>query len=246
MTATADPPGDGGGGDGADGGGPGAADGGDLPSSDSHRYFQELEALYFDLVDTASLLSAHDYQIAKGWHERGIPLEHVRARMEEALRKRRERGDDDPLGLRYYRRAVERSWKAVEEMRATGERGEAAGLDVAARLAALAEALPADLAGRGELAERITALEGDTEHVESALAALDHELLESAEEGLSGEERDAVEQGVEDTVSSLFGRLFAGDVEKARDRLRRQALRRQLGLPVLSLFSPEAERGEDG
>lgn len=216
-----------------------------FPASEEKRYFEALEELYFELVDASTLLSADDYRIARGWFRKGIPLEHVRSCMERVLAKRRESGRDDPLGLRYHRRAVESAWKEVETMRAAGEREEAPGLDVPARLRALAGSLPEGLPQHHEFAARITALTGDTEHVESALAELDHEVLEHAEDGLDAAERAAVEQEVDDTVSSLFGRLFAGDVDKARSRLRRQALRRHLGLPVLSLFSPEAERGEE-
>ncbi|HSK75349.1 MAG TPA: hypothetical protein VLQ45_02745, partial [Thermoanaerobaculia bacterium] len=46
---------------------------------------------------------------------------------------------------------------------------------------------------------------------------------------------------VEKTLASLGGRLPAEELERSRERLARQALRRRLGLPVLSLFSPEAE-----
>lgn len=224
----------------------GGSDRGAFPSSEEKRYFEALEDLYFDLVDASNLLSADDYQIARGWYRKGIPLEHVRSCMERVLAKRREAGKDDPLGLRYHKRAVERAWKEIEAMRAAGEREEAPGLDVPARLRALAAALPEGLPDREAFAERIAAVSGDTEHVESALAELDHQVLARAEEGLGDAEREEVEGEVEDTVSSLFGRLFAGDVDKARSRLRRQALRRHLGLPVLSLFSPEAERGEEG
>ena len=40
----------------------------------------------------------------------------------------------------------------------------------------------------------------------------------------------------------LAGRLPAAELAGSRERLVRQTLRRKLGLPVLSLFSPEAQR----
>jgi hypothetical protein len=49
-----------------------------------------------------------------------------------------------------------------------------------------------------------------------------------------------VEARVEATLASLASRLPADEVEAARSRLARQVLRQSLGLPVLSLFSPEA------
>ena len=217
----------------------------DLESSEAHRYFRALEDLFIDLRGAPLQLSPADFQIAKKWYERGIPLDHVERVLTEVFARRRERGAEGFVTLRYCRRPVEAAWKEVEAMQAAGERGEAPGLDVPARLAALAAALPEGLVGRAGWVKRIAALEGDTEHVEAALAGLDRELLEVAEEGLSGAGKAAVDAQVEETVAGLFGKFFAGDVDKARGRLHRQTLRRELGLPVLSLFSPEAETGDD-
>ncbi len=212
-----------------------------LDSGEAHRYFRALEDFFIDLRGAPLQLSPSDWQVSKRWFERGIPLAHVRQVIEQVFARRRERGATGIFTLRYCRRAVESSWAQVEELRATGERATAPGLDVPARLAALAAALPPGLPGRAGLARRIRALAGDTEHVEEALAGLDREVLARAVEGLSAAERQAVEAEVEETVAGLFGRVFAGDVDRARDRLRRQAVRRRLELPVLSLFSPEAE-----
>lgn len=211
-------------------------------------YFRALEDFLIELRGAPLLMSPADYRVAQRWHRRGIPLDHVREVMRDVYGRLRERGGAEPMNsLRYSARAVEAAWKRVEELRAPGEREAAeAGIAVAARLAALAAALPATLPGRDDLAARVRALSGDVEHVEAALSALDRELLATLEAGLGDGERTALAARVEETVASLFGRLFAGDVDRARDRLRRQLLRRDFALPVLSLFSPEAEAGEDG
>lgn len=216
----------------------------DFDSGEAHRYFRELEDFFIDLRGAPLQLSPGDWQVSKRWYERGIPLEHVKTVMQEVFARRRAKGAEGLVTLRYLKKPVEAGWVAVEEMKATGERSAAPAFDLAGRLAALAASLPDDLPGGTDLAARIAALSGDTEHVEAALGELDHQLLDRAEASLDEAARAAVEAQVEETVASLFGRLFAGDVDKARVRLRRQVLRRQLGLPVLSLFSPEAERGE--
>ncbi|HEY4588080.1 MAG TPA: hypothetical protein VII86_02590, partial [Thermoanaerobaculia bacterium] len=77
--------------------------------------------------------------------------------------------------------------------------------------------------------------------VEERLAVLDRQMLDQAWEGLDGEARSEVEAAVEKTLASLAGRLPAGELASSRERLVRQTLRRKLGLPVLSLFSPEAQ-----
>ena len=68
-------------------------------------------------------------------------------------------------------------------------------------------------------------------------------MLDRAWEDLDGPARSEIEAAVEKTLASLGGRLPAAELESSRDRLARQTLRRRLSLPVLSLFSPEAERG---
>jgi hypothetical protein len=49
-----------------------------------------------------------------------------------------------------------------------------------------------------------------------------------------------VEAAVEKTLAALKGRLPSDELERSRERLTYQVLRQRLGLPVLSLFSPEA------
>lgn len=238
---------------GADGGEGQAAAGG-KPSAEREpadglgdlAYFRALEDFLIDLRGAPLLMSPADYRIAQRWRRRGIPLDLVRQVMRDVFGKLRERGGKEPMNsLRYCAKAVEAAWRQVEELRAPGEvETGAAGIDVPARLAALAAALPAGLPERAERAARIVALAGDVEHVEAALSALDREMLAALEAALAPDARAALDARVEETVSSLFGRLFAGDVDRARDRLRRQLLRRDSDLPVLSLFSPEAEAGE--
>ena len=144
-----------------------------LDSSDAHSYFRELEDFFIDLRGAPLQLSPSDWQVSKEWYERGIPLEHVKRVMEEVFARRKERGAEGLVTLRYLKKPVEKQWKEVEEMQATGQRAEAPAFDLAGRLAALAASLPDDLPGRAELAGRITALSGDTEHVEAALVSAD-------------------------------------------------------------------------
>jgi len=46
---------------------------------------------------------------------------------------------------------------------------------------------------------------------------------------------------VEKTLAALRGRLPSDELERSRERLTAQVLRQRLRLPVLSLFSPDAE-----
>jgi hypothetical protein len=80
----------------------------------------------------------------------------------------------------------------------------------------------------------------DPQAIEERLADLDREVLDGAWAALGEAERESVEARVAATLASLASRLPADEVEAARARLARQVLRQSLGLPVLSLFSPEA------
>ncbi len=207
---------------------------------ESHAYFRAIEEAFIRLRGSPLLLSPADWQIARGWHERGIPLDFVCRALETFFEARRERGVESRVrSLRYCAPAVEEAWREVSELTAAGRRVEAAPLDVAGRLEALARALP-EPAG---LAERIRALEGDVESVERALAELDSGVLSAAETALSEADRASIAAAAERGLAALAERLTDEEIEIQRQRLRRQALRRRLGLPVLSLFSPEARAG---
>jgi hypothetical protein len=204
-----------------------------------HSYFQAIEEIFVELRGAPLLLSPADWQVARRWQREGIPLDLVRSTLEEVFAKRKERGARGKISsLRYCAPAVEAAWADLRELTAPARRAEAPAFEVAPRLASLAASLP----GRDALSGRVAQLSGDPQEVEERLAALDREMLDQAWDGLDGETRSEVEAAVEKTLASLAGRLPAGELASSRERLVRQTLRRKLGLPVLSLFSPEAQR----
>jgi len=208
-------------------------DGGD---DSDHAYFQAIEEIFVRLRGAPLLLSPADWQVASRWHREGVPLDLVGRVLEEVFAKRKERGTKGKINsLRYCAPAVEAAWADLRELTAPGERSEAAPLDISGRLRNLAAAVPA------RFAERVLALQGDAPSVEAALSALDREMLAASSASLAPELREEVEAAVEKTLAALKGRLPADEVERSRERLTHQVLRQRLGLPVLSLFSPEAQ-----
>jgi hypothetical protein len=204
-----------------------------------HSYFQAIEEIFVELRGAPLLLSPADWQVARRWQREGIPLDLVRSTLEEVFAKRKERGAKGKISsLRYCASAVEAAWADLRELTAPARRAEAPAFEVAPRLASLAASLPA----REALSARVAGLSGDPQEVEEHLAALDRQMLDQAWDGLDGETRSEVEAAVEKTLASLAGRLPALELASSRERLVRQTLRRKLGLPVLSLFSPEAQR----
>lgn len=214
-------------------------------SAENHAYFLAVEDHFIRLRGAPLLLSPEDWQTAKRWRREGIPLELVRRSLSEYFERRRKRGAETPvLSLRYCRRSVEGAWKRVRRLAAPGERGVAPAFDLPGRLEALARALPEALPEREGWAARVTALAGELEAVEEALTRLDAELLEAAAETLGSAGEEELEKAVARALGSLTGRLPESELERARGHLRRRLLRERLGLPLLSLFAPEAEGHE--
>ena len=96
-----------------------------------HAYFQALEETVIRLRGTPLLLSPADWQIAKRWRRKGIPLSLVTRVLEEIfLRPTSARGKSAARSLRYCAKAVENEWSQSERMAATGVRGTPAEIDV--------------------------------------------------------------------------------------------------------------------
>jgi len=69
-------------------------------------------------------------------------------------------------------------------------------------------------------------------------------FLDGALAALAPEERAALDATLDKALGAVAGRLAAAEIDHARGRLARQVLRERLGLPMLSLFAPEAQPPE--
>jgi hypothetical protein len=209
---------------------------------EDHAYFVAIEEIFVRLRGSPLLLSPADWQVASRWHREGVPLDLVRRALEEVFARRKERGARGKISsLRYCAPVVEAAWADLRELTAPGERAAPPPLDLPARLAALAAALPQDLPDRAAFSARLAALAGPPPAVEEQLATLDREMLAAAAAALDQEAKAEVEATVEKTLAALAGRLAPQDLERSRERLVHQVLRGRVQLPLLSLFSPEAE-----
>ena len=219
--------------------------GADPGDAADQAYFLEVERAFLTLRGQATLLSADDWQTAREWHRVGIPIEFVVAVMESLFERQRERRSKRGISsLRYFRAALAAAWDEHLAHRAGGAAETLAepGPPAAARLAALAAAVPDRLPGAGDLRRRIEALEGPLAEIEERLAELEREILEGVHDALPMEERDAMERRIEAALAK------AAIPDAARVELRasllKQSLRRRCDLPVLSLFSPVAQGAE--
>ena len=205
---------------------------------DERDYFRAVEEQFVELRGAPLLLSPADYQVARRWWSDGVPLDVVRAALEETFVRRAERGDERQIqSLRYCAHAVDAAWKRAREQRRADRREVVAPIDVGPRLEALASALPATLEGVEEWRSEVRALTGSARAVEERLAELDGRLVAAAAAALPAAARRALDERVERGLGALDRGLGASELEGARVRLFEQALRRELGLPVLTLFA---------
>jgi hypothetical protein len=208
---------------------------------DERSYFRVIEDHFIRLRGAPLLLSPTDFQVARQWRREGIPVELVMRAIDEVFERRAERGTQTPVqSLRYCASAVEAAWHESSKMEQAGRRETAEPLDTRARLAALAASIPERLEGARAVRDAVEGLAesgGAAEEVEASLAALDGQLMTVALDSLDNQSRAALEGRVERGINALGGRLTAEETEVARQRLREQALRRELELPLLSLFA---------
>ncbi len=226
----------------------------DFESSEAQRYFRRIEDVFIELRGAPLLLSPKDWQVARGWYERGVPLGIVEEALRDLFERRRARDIDARVhSLSYCASAVDEAFRQVEELQApglrtssssssgAGESGEGA-MDVPLRLERLARAVERALPQEHQdWGERIRALAGDAEVVENALARVDEELIESLAKSLEPARREGLDADVERGMRRVAPRLEEGEREQVSRQLRSRWLHRELDLPVLSLFSSAAE-----
>jgi len=207
-------------------------------------YFRRIEETFVGLRGAPLLLSPADWQVARRWFEEGIPLPLVRQALAEVFAGRAERGVSGRIqSLRYCAPAIEAAWSRERQLQAGGEREEPPQrIDLPARLRALGDALPPQTPRRADWQRRILALaSAEVEVVEERLAVFGAEILAAAAAELAADERREIVTAAESRLDKATrGRQPEGREEMLR-RLVRQGMRRRLGLPILSLFSPEAD-----
>ncbi len=211
------------------------------PESGPHPYFLAIEDVFLELRGSPLQLSPKDWQIARAWHDAGVPLELVERVVREIFERRRSSEKQGKVwSLRHCKRAVDAAWRRQQELVSPGSAEATEVLDLAGRLDRLATVLPKNLVGGERVAAKIRSLTGEAESIEAQLTEIDAEVLAAVEAGLMAEDRQDVENELSDSRRALAKRLPSDELERAAERLREEILRRRLNLPVLSLFAPEA------
>jgi len=212
-----------------------------LPASPEQEYFRRIEDTFIRLRGAPFLLSPSDWRLAQSWYDALIPVDLVCRALEEMFQARADRGAAGKVqSLRYCAAAVETAWRERRELGVAQARGDEYGMDVEARLATLAQALPSSLPGLDGWVQRIRAVGSEARTAESQLAQLDSELIDASLAGLEASELAVLQAAVEDSLAALRDRLAPEVLADDRRRLLRDRVRRHRHLPLLSLFSPDA------
>ena len=220
--------------------------GGFFEVSPAKAYFDALEDAVIGLRGAPLQLSPDDWQITEVWHAEGIPIDVVRESIQEVIDRRRAKELEIPRRLAFYRQPVERAWKRIGGLTVTAKRRSAPTFDIEARLTRLAQAVSAAAERRPSLDPLATELralassESDVEAVEKRLTELDERWLGRAAASLDGSIRQKLEAQLRDALATYEDRFPEPASPEVEERLRSEALRGLLGLPVLSLFAPEA------
>lgn len=211
--------------------------------SEDHAYFRAVEKLFIELRGAPFQLSPDDFDVVKEWRAGGVPLDVALGTIREIVERAIDEDADPKRRLSYYRRAVEKAWQRQRELAAPAAEAVAESLDIDARLGRLADAVPDRLP---EIRRRLRGLRREAkgesaEAVDSALASIDAEMLEQVRSVLTDEELSDLERRTAASLQALSGRLGGGS-DEARRRVEVRLLRDVAGLPLLSLFSPDALR----
>ena len=215
---------------------------GEPAESEEQEYFHSIEDAFIELRGAPLLLSPTDWQIAMGWRARGIPAQFVIGALREVFEKRAEKGSQGRVSsLRYVRKKVEGDWGEAQELLAPAQVASSESLELGGRLRALAAALPSDWSPAAELRRRVVELDGASEKVEKALAALDSEMLDLAARTLDDDQKAKVLGRSGKRVQAMAERLDPKELSALQVRFEHEEIRREKSLPFLSLFSDEAK-----
>lgn len=226
------------------------------------QYFLRIEQLFAALRGRSLLLSPADYQLARQWYDRGVPLSCALRGIRAAFFRKLSEGDpdDEILSLSWCRWAVTKEWKEYKSV-PTGEEKEEessapqrSGDEVLAILESACFDLnrAADRQGNeSEFAENLRVLAAEIEaikerwgssdlddgSIEELLSVIDGRLLEIALIHIPAKERAKLEKTVD---RKLRPHLVSMD-EETRERTRATALaakvRQHFQLPKITLFS---------
>jgi hypothetical protein len=210
------------------------------PDAALEAFVSAVEAALRERRGKEHLLSPRDFALARGWHEAGVPLATVLVALDTAFER-------DPLtaSLAPCRRRVEELALGTTRLRLAARETERASLpEVAERLLSLRERLE-QLPGRAaalplaELAEIsdlvAVASRPNWDYLRERLRRIDDLVAGAAVEALSPEDAAALREEAARAAERHRGKVDAGALAEAVERLLRQRARETMRLPRVSV-----------
>ncbi|HUX07557.1 MAG TPA: hypothetical protein VMX35_09620 [Acidobacteriota bacterium] len=227
-------------------------------------YFLKIEALFSALRGRSLLLSPADYQLAKGWFDRGVPLSCVLRGIRNAYFKKlaeSEEPDEEVRNLSWCRWAVQREWKEYKtiEIEAARDEEPVSSKQTGEEVVSILDSLVFDLrhaAERSRVSERTEPGEAliamaaklaalrefcgrtpDLGELEEQLRDLDEQMMSAAESAIDEETRKKIARSVEQKLKPHRDSMDSETLEATLRSAFRSKLRMTLGLPLLTLYS---------
>jgi hypothetical protein len=219
-------------------------------------YYAEVESHFVERRGSPLFISPNEWQLVYEWEQMGVPIEVVKDGIDRVFERPKSRLRPRKLG--YCRQTVAALYRRVREAGVGGRPAEASSPDeaesLASRLDELSDALlrtaaelpagsEAFAATLGQAARRVRGLgpmldPGErVENVEATLAELDRELLSGCESVVGETLRTSLEQQASSSLEPYRERMPAKVYRAALESAYRRRLRKELRLPVLSLYS---------
>jgi hypothetical protein len=230
------------------------------------EYFLKIEALFAALRGRSILLSPADYQLARTWYDREIPLSCVLRGIRAAFFHKISEGDieDDILSLNWCRWAVMKEWKEYKSVTLEGE--SASQLSAPERtgdeIDSIMDGLIFDLnlkriienVGEGDSQRLLNALREILTNIEAArndwqkgsvtvdeleeqLQAIDEAMVREVWECMDAEKREEINSVLNKKLKKYESSLSEVAMERTRVTARISILRHQLRLPRITLYS---------
>lgn len=210
------------------------------PNAGIESFVQAIETALRSLRGKEHVLSPRDFSLARSWYEAGVPLATVLVAIDAAFER-------DPLtsGLAPCRRRVEELAAGATRARLSArETGRASLPEVAERLDALRDRLE-ELPGRAaalplaELAELrdlvAVASRPNWDYLRGRLRRIDDLVAAAAVEALAPGEATALREEAARAAARHRGKIDAGALAEAAERLLRQRARETMRLPRVSV-----------
>lgn len=204
------------------------------------EYYRAIEDFFATLRGVPHTLSPKDFQLLRSWWRDGVPLAAVRAGINDAVARRRERGEETPVvSLGYCRHAVRAQAARFAAAHVGEPRTDDAGTPTEA-IRALARHLAEAAGEQAERRPRVASIlrivseqmaevaELPAAAAEEQLFALEATLLAACQEALEEDERSNL---ATEARAAAGASAKESAVAAHRDRLLRQMLR----LPRLEL-----------